>query len=63
MTTWREALADCKATLIVSGVYAAQVLATEYLAEGTLTPGDYIALVRWSEGRPSYASTLWSVTP
>ena len=57
--TWREALADCKGTYVLHGVDAAQELAAKYLKDRVIMPADYIALVRWTEGRLSYAARLW----
>lgn len=58
--TWQQALADCKGTYIVRGPIVAQKLASDYLRVGTITVQDFIALTRWTEGRPSYAARLWA---
>lgn len=55
-TDWRAALCDVKGTHLTAGAAAATKLAVKYLELKTITTGDYIALVRWSEGRPSYAA-------
>lgn len=59
MMTWREALADCKGTYLTEGAAAATELAARYLADHTISPGDYIALVRWTEQRPSWVAHLF----
>ena len=59
-TRWDYALAHCKAVYITEGANAAQELATWYLVARVITCGDYVALKRWTQGRPSYARRLWA---
>lgn len=59
-TRWDFALAECKAVYITMGVKPAQELATWYLVARVITCGDYLALQRWTAGRPSYVRRLWA---
>lgn len=59
-TTWRTAVSDVKGTHITQGAIRATELAARYMELDVLTLADYIALVRWSEGRPSYVAQVWS---
>ena len=60
-STWQDACSDVKGAFITTTATAATALAAKYLEAGVLTTGDYIALVRWSEGRPSYAARPYAV--